>query len=437
MRLWKVPQGGQGYYLDVAEGTGSGIEPAGGWLGRGAEVFGLRGRVDERAIGAVLEGRDPQTSELLSPNHARVVVRAYDLTYCAPKSVSLLHALGAREVADEVYRGHERAVEESLGYLELHGAAVRRKIEGHRIPTTVEGLSAAAFVHSTSRALDPHLHTHVVVANLGRDLRGTWSALDGRGIYAHRAAADALYHAHLRHELSRRLGVEWEAPRYGRADLKGIGKEVRSAFSTRSAQIASRLESSGRQGRRASELASLSTRDPKRPDVGPKQLLPMWQEKATSVGLGPRRLEAVVGSAALTRDAGDPLSAISAMPPTEQLLSGLSEIGPTTTRRQVVRALCGSLRAGAPARAVDAEVDIVCSSLQPARDSVGRAERPGVAERKLQLEHELGPTRDPDLSGQRRREREELRRLLAGRGMELTVGREPGRSRDEGLGLGL
>jgi conjugative relaxase-like TrwC/TraI family protein len=91
----------------------------------------------------------------------------------------------------------------------------------------VEAVPAAAFIHRLSRALDPHLHTHVVVANLGRDVEGTWSALDGRGVYAHASAIDALYHADLRFELTRRLGVAWNPPDRGRADIAGIAPEAR------------------------------------------------------------------------------------------------------------------------------------------------------------------------------------------------------------------
>ncbi len=93
--------------------------------------------------------------------------------------------------------------------------------------------------------LTPHLHTHVVVANLGRAPDGTWSAIDGRGVYVHAATAGALYHVQLRHELTRRLGVAWEPPTKGRADIAGIGPEVCQVFSQRAAAIRAHLAERG------------------------------------------------------------------------------------------------------------------------------------------------------------------------------------------------
>ena len=69
----------------------------------------------------------------------------------------------------------------------------------------------AAFRHRTSRAGDPHLHTHVLVANTVRGPDGKWRTLDFRHVYAHAKTAGYLYEAHLRHLLTERLGVEWRA----------------------------------------------------------------------------------------------------------------------------------------------------------------------------------------------------------------------------------
>ena len=72
------------------------------------------------------------------------------------------------------------------------------------------GLIGAAFRHRTSRAGDPQLHTHVLVANLVLGADGRWGTLDGRRIYAHAKTAGYLYEHRLRALLTRELGFEWE-----------------------------------------------------------------------------------------------------------------------------------------------------------------------------------------------------------------------------------
>ncbi len=122
------------------------------------------------------------------------------------------------------------------------------------------GLVAAAFRHRTSRAGDPQLHTHVLVANLGRGPDMRWSALDGRQLYTHARAASFAYQAVLRGELSDRLGLEWTATRDGIAEIQGVPRNVMKAFSRRRAEIEASLAERGTDGPRAAEAAALATR---------------------------------------------------------------------------------------------------------------------------------------------------------------------------------
>ena len=101
-------------------------------------------------------------------------------------------------------------------------------------------------MHRTSRADDPLLHTHVLVANLGHTADdGRWRTLDARHLYTHAKTAGFLYQAQLRHELSRRLGVRWQPVPNGYADLDGVPREVIDAFSQRRSQILAELERVG------------------------------------------------------------------------------------------------------------------------------------------------------------------------------------------------
>src|SRR5208283_4534088 len=95
------------------------------------------------------------------------------------------HVLGSEDVREQVRAAHEDAATAALGYLERNGARVRRTLaRGEaRAVLPAQGLVAAAFMHRASRAPDPHLHSHVLVANLAPGPDGRWSALDARGLF--------------------------------------------------------------------------------------------------------------------------------------------------------------------------------------------------------------------------------------------------------------
>ena len=136
-------------------------------------------------------------------------------------------------VRREISEAHEASWQAALAYLEREACVVRRG-HGGAIREHGEGFVAAAFRHRTSRAQDPHLHTHVVVANMTRTADGEWRALDGEAILkTYRLAAGYLYEAQLRSELSRRLGLEWTEPVKGMGELVGVPEEAIRAFSTR------------------------------------------------------------------------------------------------------------------------------------------------------------------------------------------------------------
>ena len=129
-------------------------------------------------------GRRRSSGAPMRASPVPVQVAGYDSTFSAPKSVSLLFGLGEGDVREQVRAAHDRAVREAFAYLERSAAAVRRGAGGTRVEPA-DGFVAAAFRHRTSRAGDPQLHTHVLVANLAQGPDGRWSAVDGRRLYAH------------------------------------------------------------------------------------------------------------------------------------------------------------------------------------------------------------------------------------------------------------
>jgi conjugative relaxase-like TrwC/TraI family protein len=282
------------YYLDQSE-------PAGRWCGHGAAALGLDDAIADRQqreiFARLLDGRLPDGSQVAqpvlrrdpnNPDGPRIDIRrcGLDLVVSAPKSVSVLHALADRATAAAVMAAHEAAVAEALGYLERHAGHGVRGHQGNRqradrIETA--GLVAAAFTHTTSRADDPQLHTHLVVANLLRGVDGKWSAVDSRAMHRHARTAGCIYQVVLRGELTKNLGVGWGPVRRGVAEILGIPKELRKEFSTRRRAIEDELERTASSGRKAAQRAAYVTR-PAKSHTPPTSLRASWVQRAEAIG---------------------------------------------------------------------------------------------------------------------------------------------------------
>jgi conjugative relaxase-like TrwC/TraI family protein len=247
------------------------------WMGSGLGRVGLSagGAVDTELFTGLMNHTAP-SGEVMSVARTHGKVAAFDHTFSAPKSVSLLYAFGDDRVRDEVTAAHQRAVGEALDYMEERSSQSRlgvrfRDAEGNRRFTTrtleSEGYVAAAFDHFTSRANDPQVHTHVVVINRVWTGDG-WRAIDAKRAYAHAKAGGAAYQAVLRDELTQRLGVEWMPVVNGQADVAGFSPELIRHFSTRRTEIVEAVERylaehGGEAHRRVWQSFALETRQPK------------------------------------------------------------------------------------------------------------------------------------------------------------------------------
>jgi conjugative relaxase-like TrwC/TraI family protein len=281
--LEQVAGGLEDYYL------GSGEAP-GVWSGRLAGQLGLVGVVAADGLRALIDRRHPATSETLGgPNEP--TVRAIDATFSVPKSVSLLWAFAGPEVAAVVSIAHVEAVEAALQFVERQAAVTRRQTRGVRVRAGTSGWAAATFVHRTSRAGDPQLHTHAVIPNLVCREDGQWVALDATALYRWAKAAGSVYQEELRRRLSDRLGVSWGPDRNGCREMLGIGDDQLRAFSKRTTQIEQHLAASGvvagdaKARMRADEAASVATRPAKDRSLTPEFLRQRWHAEAEEVGL--------------------------------------------------------------------------------------------------------------------------------------------------------
>jgi conjugative relaxase-like TrwC/TraI family protein len=148
-------------------------------------------------------------------------VPAFDVVLRPTKSVSVLYGLGDPAIGRAVLDAHHAGVHEAVAYLDEQIGT--RRGHGGVQHVSGQGLLAVGFDHRTSREGDPLLHTHLVVANRVQGPEGRWTALDGRDVYRHRLAADAIYRASYQRELSRSLGVEWTpADTHGNRELQGM-----------------------------------------------------------------------------------------------------------------------------------------------------------------------------------------------------------------------
>ena len=170
---------------------------------------------------------------------------------------------------------HDSAVDAALGWMEREACRSRRGVDGteHLVG---DGFVAAKFFHRTSRAGDPQLHTHVLVANMTRCDDGQWRTLDSRALYWQAQTGGYLYKAHLRDELTRRLGVDWEPVRKGAAEIVGIPEPLIRLFSTRRREIEDELANRDLHSPQAARVAALDTRRAKTHAVTPELLREQW-----------------------------------------------------------------------------------------------------------------------------------------------------------------
>jgi conjugative relaxase-like TrwC/TraI family protein len=204
--------------------------------GRTAELVGLDGRAADGGTA------DPDLAarwldDGITPNGAAGrgfttgSVHGFDLTFAAPKSVSLLRAL-TDDLAEKVMQtAHARAITAAMTYLHQHAGYTRvhNPLTGAKDLQRLPGLVAIAYQHETSRCGDPHLHAHVIVPNRQARADGTLASIDSKSLFHEAKAAGIVYQAALRHELHARArrGMESGGPVYGNGRDRRRHQEVR------------------------------------------------------------------------------------------------------------------------------------------------------------------------------------------------------------------
>jgi conjugative relaxase-like TrwC/TraI family protein len=249
-----------------------------------AEKHGRAWRVSAGELRDYMNMRQPPT-----------VVVGYDVTFSVEKSVSALWARADDGVRAEIIASVDASVVAGVTYLERQ--ALRVRIGGLR--QEARGMVAASYLHSTSRALDPQLHRHVVVANAATGPDGVSRAVDSPSLFHHAKTAGYVAGAELRHQLTARLGVQWTTVSRGLSEVVGVSEEAMVAISTRSHEMAAAamaidVESAGAivtESLAARQVLALATRTPKVRGVDPERLRAGWVHTLDAVGLDAEALD--------------------------------------------------------------------------------------------------------------------------------------------------
>lgn len=259
-----------------------GGEPPGRWAGEGAERLSLRGPVTQAEFDAALSGVDPKTGERLvqQGGRAREHSAGWDMTFSAPKSVSVLWALSNEPERQAIEQAHRSAVLTATAHLERNSAWARRGRAGTMREQTA-GLLMAQFDHHTSRDSDPQLHTHSFIFNLAPRRDGSWGAIVSRELYKAQKDAGAVYRDALAGELER-LGYRLDREKNG-FRVGAIPRDVERAFSKRRQAIEEAARAHGYKTAKGMELATLRTRTAKR-EARLDGLFKTWQAEARALG---------------------------------------------------------------------------------------------------------------------------------------------------------
>ncbi|EEQ2017171.1 conjugative relaxase [Escherichia coli] len=270
------------------------------WAGQGAEQLGLQGSVDKDIFTRLLEGRLPDGADLSRMQDGSNKHRpGYDLTFSAPKSVSMMAMLGGDK---RLIDAHNQAVDFAVRQVEAL-ASTRVMTDGQSETVLTGNLVMALFNHDTSRDQDPQLHTHVVVANVTQH-NGEWKTLSSdkvgktgfsENVLANRIAFGKIYQSELRQRVEA-LGYETEVVgKHGMWEMPGVPVE---AFSGRSQAI---REAVGEDASlKSRDVAALDTRKSKQ-HVDPEVRMAEWMQTLKETGFDIRAYRDAADQRAETR----------------------------------------------------------------------------------------------------------------------------------------
>ena len=278
----------RGDFDDYARG-GATEGPRPFWACRGPALLGLDGIAEAEHVERLARGFHPTTGAPLVRGAGDSHVMGLDMTFSAPKDFSAVFAGADPATREALIEALQESARTALGYAE--SAAVARLGHGGRIKQLAEAAVAACYTHFASRALDPQLHVHAFLFNVGkRQDSPEWSALEQRPQFERKLATGILFRVELASRL-RGLGFE-VVPAGPYFTIQGIDERQRDALSTRSKQIAERMREQGLEGSAAREVAALNSRSAKAEPSLP-ELIGRFEAMAAELGITPKSVAAM------------------------------------------------------------------------------------------------------------------------------------------------
>lgn len=287
------------YYLDQAtadyyyrEG-----EPPGRWWGRGAKSLRLIGTVQAEQLKSLCKGYAPDGTALTQNAGAADHQQAWDLTFSAPKSVSVLWSQVDSATRLKIRKLHQKAIQSALTYL-TDAALLTRRGKGGTIREKVQPI-VAIFEHGSNRELEPQLHSHCVLVNAAARADGTFGTILSEPFYRHKMTAGALYQAQFAYLLQSQLGLQVQREKTA-FSVVGVPQKLVDHYSTRSKQIQDKLRTQGIRSAKAAALAALDTRKRKQKSPPARGLLfQRWQETNGKFGFTQKHCERLLRRVAI------------------------------------------------------------------------------------------------------------------------------------------
>ena len=287
----------RGDFDDYARGKEDALGPPPFWACKGPALLGLDAIAEAEHVERLAMGRHPITGEPLVIGAGDRHVMGLDMTFSAPKDFSAVFAGADSLTKAALIECLQDSARSALSYAE--SATVTRHGVGGRVKQIAEAAVAACYTHFASRALDPQLHVHAFMFNVGkRKNSNEWSALEHRPQFDRKMATGILFRVELAAKLKGLgFGIEPTGPYFA---IKGVTERQRAELSTRSKEISDRMKEQGlsnADGPAAKEVAALNSRAAKAEPPLPV-LLRRFEEMARALGLDPASVSAMRQSSA-------------------------------------------------------------------------------------------------------------------------------------------
>jgi conjugative relaxase-like TrwC/TraI family protein len=259
-----------------------GQEVAGQWFGKGAEMLGLKGQVDQDSYFALCDNRNPaNTDEQLTPRQKQNRRPMYDWTFSAPKAISVLYEYTGNEAIRDAFTQSYR---ETLGDAEAEMKTRVRK--GGKDEDRITGnMVVAEFTHFTARPVegrvDPHLHAHCVVFNTTFDeVENRWKASQQGDLKRDADYWEAAFHT----RFARRLNeLGYATVKDGSSfTLAGLPQSITEKFSMRRNQIEKEAAEKGITTAKGKHTLGARIREAKQKDVTKDVLREQWNARLSN-----------------------------------------------------------------------------------------------------------------------------------------------------------